>query len=116
MLCQKIMNRGRPVMTSERRESGWEGGSIPGKETAWAKGLRQDWESRVIDVAGAKVSAEEMFTLSHGIKVQIHILKPRVCKLYIAGPIYPACFYSFTGTLPCPFIYISSMVLLCNKQ
>ena len=62
-------------MTSERRESGWEGGSIPGKETAWAKGLRQDWESRVIDVAGAKVSAEEMFTLSHGIKVQIHILK-----------------------------------------
>lgn len=78
--------------------------------------IRDQRESRVTDVAGAKVSVEETFTLSHGIKVQINILKPRVSKLYIAGQIYPACFYSFTGTLPCPFIYILPMVLLCNKQ
>ena len=48
--------------------------------------IRDQRESRVTDVAGAKMSVEEMFTLSHGIKVQINILKPRVSKLYIAHP------------------------------
>ena len=72
--------------------------------------IREQRESHVTDAAGAKGSVEEMFNyLFTWYKGRNQNPRARVSKLYIAVQIYPAYFYSFTGTQPCPLINILSM-------